>query len=248
MSKLWYTSDILNDFMESPQRRTALFIDAENLYYIQKTLGWEIDFERLYQFFAKKTLLYNAFYYTSVDPQSEKHAEKVHFLEGLPFVGYTVRSKEVKIIKAGDRLIKKGNLDIEIVIDMFNTMRLYDQVVLFSGDSDFARALELLRTHGKEIIVISTKGFVSKELINTADKYVDIQRMAQDIKKNPEAAAPSTVPSSPTVVATPRPKATPHHTRVKTTPAPVKKEVPVATPAQEGKKPLGHPRSSSYAP
>jgi len=35
----------------------------------------------------------------------------------------------------------KANLDIEIVVDMFNTVEQYDRVVLFSGDGDFERAI-----------------------------------------------------------------------------------------------------------
>ena len=172
--------------MSTQQKTAAIFIDAENLYFIQKALGWEIDFERLYNFVATKYNIYNAFYYTVTDPTNDAFEEKNQFLASLSLIGYTVRKKEVKVIRVGDKYKKKGNLDIEMVIDMFNTKELYERALLFSGDSDFERAIELLRSHGKESVVISTKGFVSRELINAADKFIDLQLLKSEIEKLPE--------------------------------------------------------------
>lgn len=162
------------------KKTAALFVDAENLYFIQKGLGWEIDFEKLYNFFDTHFSIYNAFYYTVVAPDQETYEEKTQFLDSLAVAGYTVRRKHLKIIHAGDKQIRKGNVDIEMVVDMFNTKDLYDVIVLFSGDSDFERALELLRSYGKEIIVVSARGYVSRELINAADKYTDLAVLKDD--------------------------------------------------------------------
>lgn len=166
----------------------ALFIDAENLYFTQKN-GWPIDFERLYGFFAQHYALYNAFFYTVVDAtHEENYEEKSHFLDQMAFSGYTVRRKQVKRIRAGDKTVRKGNVDIEMVVDMFNTRDLYDVVILFSGDSDFERALELLRTYGKEVLVVSAKGSVAKELINAADKYIDLEQLKEEVAALPATA------------------------------------------------------------
>ncbi|PIV90427.1 hypothetical protein COW46_02880 [Candidatus Gracilibacteria bacterium CG17_big_fil_post_rev_8_21_14_2_50_48_13] len=166
----------------------ALFLDAENLFFTQKN-GWPIDFERLYAFFAQHYSIYNAFYYTVVDPSNEEnYEEKNQFLDALALEGYTVRRKLVKLIRAGDKMIRKGNVDIEMVVDMFNTRDLYDVVILFSGDSDFERALELLRTYGKEVLVVSAKGSVAKELINAADKYIDLEQLKDEVSAKPAPA------------------------------------------------------------
>ncbi len=52
----------------------------------------------------------------------------------------------------GERIIK-GNLDTEILLDMVNTVDNYDVAFLCSGDSDFERAVDLLRSRGKRIYV-----------------------------------------------------------------------------------------------
>lgn len=79
---------------------------------------------------------------------------------------------------------KKANLDIEIVLDMFNTIDSYDIAVLVSGDGDFDRALQLLKARGKRSIVISTTGFIAGELRATAGRhYIDLKDLEADIKK-----------------------------------------------------------------
>lgn len=37
--------------------KTAVFIDASNIYFSQKTLGWKIDFEKLLKYFKENTNL-----------------------------------------------------------------------------------------------------------------------------------------------------------------------------------------------
>ena len=157
--------------------RAALFIDGSNIFYTQKTLGWEIDFLKVYQYFDSKFAMYNAFYYTAEPPEDDEENRKKYHEYRLS--SYTMRLKKLKEIRdvKGKIVAKKANLDIEMVLDMFNTKDNYDLAVLFTGDSDFVRSVELLRTHGKQVFVFSTKGHSGLDLINAADKFFDFQEM-----------------------------------------------------------------------
>ena len=174
-------------------KHAALFIDAENLFYLQRGLGWAIDYGRLLRFFEQHYSIYNSFFYTVLPEEKDQLDEKVRFTDALSFAGYTVRKKKLKLIHAAGKTIRKGNVDIEIVVDMFNTSDLYEVAILFSGDSDFERALELLRSRGKEIIVVSARGYVAKELINTADKYVDLALLRGELEAVPGSDTPHLV-------------------------------------------------------
>jgi len=99
---------------------------------------------------------------------------QLRFLDYLSHAGYIVRRKPVKVIRddeTGERIIK-GNLDTEIVLDMMNTADNYDLAYLFSGDSDFERAVELLRSRGKRIYIVTSAASLSRELAYVADKPI----------------------------------------------------------------------------
>ena len=169
------------------KERVALFVDGANMFYAQRKLGWKIDYAKVYQHFTDKKKTYNAFYYTGIKGPKSASA----FIRKLTFLGYTVRTKEVKTIhKEKNQTEEKCNLDIEITIDMFNTANNYDEAIIFSGDSDFERAIELLRSKGKKIIVVSTEGMIALELINAADTYIDLKNIKAELEKICKKDAP----------------------------------------------------------
>lgn len=161
-------------------KRLAIFIDYENVFYAEKAKGWNIDWIKLYNYFQQNYDIYNAFLHSS----ETTNVGKRKFLKKLSLAGYTIRTKPIKKIhdKKTGNTITKCNLDIEIVIDMFNTADNYDVAVLISGDSDFERAIELLRSRGKQIIVLSFKNAVSYELINAADRFISFEEIRSEVE------------------------------------------------------------------
>ena len=67
---------------------------------------------------------------------------------------------------------------------MFNTVEQYDRVILFSGDGDFERAIELLRSKNTHITVVSTEGMIARELRNATDRYIDLNDVRGYIEKS----------------------------------------------------------------
>ena len=164
--------------------RMSIFVDGNNMFYAQQKNGWFFDPKRVLEYFRKEqidTVLINAFWYTGLkDPQDQRG-----FRDALISLGYTVRTKILKEYydDTSGRYSQKANLDIEIVVDMFNTVEQYDRVVLFSGDGDFERAIELLRSKITHITVVSTEGMIARELRNATDRYIDLNDIRDYIEK-----------------------------------------------------------------
>jgi uncharacterized LabA/DUF88 family protein len=163
--------------------RLSIFVDGNNMFYAQQKNGWFFDPRRVLEYFTSDCdlLLMNAFWYTGIkDPQDQRG-----FRDALISLGYTVRTKILKEYYDDNsgRYSQKANLDIEIVIDMFNTVEQYDRVVLFSGDGDFERAIELLRSKNTHITVVSTEGMIARELRNATDRYIDLNSIRDKIEK-----------------------------------------------------------------
>lgn len=155
-----------------PDDRVAIFVDGANMDGASRAAGYFIDYRRTREFFLGPATFYAAFYYvadfTATDPLQQR------FFDFLAHNGYIVRRRPVKVLTdpdTGERVIK-GNLDTEIVLDLLNTVGNYDVAFLMSGDSDFERAVDLLRSRGKRVFVVSSRAQLSKELAYVADKPI----------------------------------------------------------------------------
>jgi uncharacterized LabA/DUF88 family protein len=161
----------------------SIFVDGNNMFYAQQKNGWFFDPKRVLEYFtADSTVsLVNAFWYTGLKDAQDQRS----FRDALIALGYTVRTKLIKeqYDDSSGRYSQKANLDIEIVIDMFNTVNQYNRVILFSGDGDFERAIELLRSKNTHITVVSTEGMIARELRNVSDRYIDLNDIRTHIQK-----------------------------------------------------------------
>jgi len=169
--------------MTRSQTRLSIFVDGNNMFYAQQKNGWFFDPKRVLSYFTEQSevQLVNAFWYTGLKDSQDQRG----FRDALINLGYTVRTKVLKEYYDDNsgRYSQKANLDIEIVVDMFNTVEQYDRVVLFSGDGDFERAIELLRSKNTHITVVSTEGMIARELRNATDRYVDLNALRSQIEK-----------------------------------------------------------------
>ena len=163
-------------------KRVAVFLDGANIYYTQKKLGWHVDAERLLDYCKQYGDVVEAVYYNgeTVDNKQRKYHDK------LSYIGYSLVTKPVKTINDHEsgQTIQKANLDVEIVLDMFSLVDRYDMAILISGDGDFERALKQLKSRGKEVKVISTRGTVAIELVHTAGiNYIDLLAIRESIER-----------------------------------------------------------------
>lgn len=169
--------------MQKLSDRLSIFVDGNNMFYAQQKNGWFFDPKRVLEYFTREatTVLTNAFWYTGLKDLQDQRG----FRDALISLGYTVRTKILKEYydDSSGRYSQKANLDIEIVVDMFNTVDQYDRVILFSGDGDFERAIELLRGKNTHITVVSTEGMIARELRNATDRYIDLNDIRQEIEK-----------------------------------------------------------------
>ena len=177
---MWYYYFMIDKFVKG---RTAVFIDASNIYHSQKHLGFQIDFKKLLGYFKKETVLSSIYFYTAYDPE---HKKQKSFLDFLDIIGYRIRTKKVKFIKDKDNHsggFHKGNLDVELTMDVLENKDDYETIILVSGDSDFAPLLQLMKTkYDKKCLVMATKYNISIELIKCA-KYVNFSKLKKFIKK-----------------------------------------------------------------
>ncbi len=171
-----------------PQERVALFIDGSNLYAAARALGFDIDYKRLLELFATKGRLIRAFYYTAL-LEDQEYSPIRPLVDWLDYNGYTMVTKPTKEFtdaSTGRRKIK-GNMDIELAIDVMEMAEHIDHAVLFSGDGDFRRLVEAVQRKGVRVTVVSTvrsqPSMVADELRRQADAFLELQDLQPDIER-----------------------------------------------------------------
>jgi uncharacterized LabA/DUF88 family protein len=172
-----------------PDERVALFIDGSNLYATAKTLGFDIDYKRLLGFFRKRARLIRAFYYTALLEDADYSPVKP-LIDWLDYNGYQVVTKPAKeFTDAAGRRKVKGNMDIELAIDVMQLANELDHIVLFSGDGDFRSLVSAVQAKGRRVSVISTLAtrppMVADDLRRQTDQFIDLADLRDEIGREP---------------------------------------------------------------
>jgi uncharacterized LabA/DUF88 family protein len=170
-----------------PEERMALFIDGANLYSAARALGFDIDYKSLLNHFASKGRLLRAFYYTAL-VEDQEYSPIRPLIDWLDYNGYTLVTKPTKEFtdSMGRRKIK-GNMDIELAIDVMEMCDHVQHVILFSGDGDFRCLVEAAQRKGARVTVVSTfrssPPMVADDLRRQADNFIDLQDLAPVIAR-----------------------------------------------------------------
>ena len=179
-----------------PNERLALFIDGANLYSATKALHADIDFKKMIDALRDKAVLVRAHYYTAVT-EGEEFSPIRPLIDFLGYNGFTMVTKPAKrFTDAQGHTRTKGNMDIEIAVDMLELAPRIDHAILFSGDGDFRRLVQATQAKGVRVTVVSTlksqPPMIADELRRQADDFIDLVDLLQDYGR---ARAPAAAPS-----------------------------------------------------
>ncbi len=177
-----------------PTDRIALFIDGANLYSAARSLNIDIDYKKLLDEFRKRGRLTRAYYYTAI-VEDQEYSPLRPLVDWLDYNGFSLVTKPVRrhVDPTTGATRSKGNMDIEIAVDMLESAGHLDHMVLFSGDGDFRRLVEAVQRKGVRVTVVSTvrsqPPMASDDLRRQADAFVDLADLVAIIGR-PRVQAP----------------------------------------------------------
>ncbi len=168
--------------------KTKVYIDGANMFYTQKKLGWFIDWKKMKDYLKEKWEVLEIRYYTGVKAGDEKMAS---FLRYLDNIGINPITKSIKVISISNNHplkkiynyseIYKSNCDIEITTDILLERKEVDEIILFTGDSDFRYLIKKLKDLGKKVIIFSSRKTISWEVKLEASKYFYLEDIKDKI-------------------------------------------------------------------
>jgi uncharacterized LabA/DUF88 family protein len=171
----------------SIQERVALFIDGANTHSATRGLGFEIDYKKLLDYFGNNCLLVRALYYTAL-PVDREVSPLRPLVDWLDYNGYMVVTKTAKEYTDNRGNVRmKGNMDIEIAVDMLELADRVDHIVLLSGDGDFKCLIAAAQRKGCRVTVVSTllttQPILADELRRQADKFLELGTIRPSIER-----------------------------------------------------------------
>ncbi len=181
--------------------RLALFIDGPNLHAAAKTLGFDIDFKRLLDEFRKRGRLTRALYYTTL-VEDQDYSPIRPLVDWLDYNGFTIVTKPAKeYVDREGRKRWRGDMHVELAVDMMELAPRIDHVVLFSGDGDFAPLAAAVQRHGVRVTVVSTMKsqppMVGDDLRRQADVFVDLADLSEIIGRSARERLPRFLQETP---------------------------------------------------
>jgi uncharacterized LabA/DUF88 family protein len=161
-----------------PNDRLAVFIDGANLHSTTRALQSDLDFKRMLDWFAEQSQLVRAYYYTAVI-EGEEFSPVKPLVDWLGYNGFSVVTKPTKRFTDGQGHSRiKGNMDVEIAVDIMALAPRLDHVVLISGDGDFRRLVEAVQAMGVKVSVISSQKtqppHAADDLRRQADDFIEL--------------------------------------------------------------------------
>lgn len=171
--------------MFDPREKVALFIDGPAVYSTARSLEFELDFKKLHQHFSEQAYLLRAYYYSVVPDDEEFHGVRP-LLDYLDYNGFHMVTKPVRVFTEDDgRRRFKGSMNIEICVDMLEITTSANHLVLFSGNSDFARVIDAVQHRGVKVSVVSTlrsqSPMIADELRKLADYFIDLDDLRDKV-------------------------------------------------------------------
>lgn len=161
-----------------PTERVGLFIDGANLHAAARSVGYDIDFQKLRKFFGGRGKLVRSFYFTGIREDLEYDPQHA-LMTWLAYNHFTMITKPTKTFTNNEgRMVVKGNMDVEIAVYMIEAASYLDHIILFSGDGDFRLLVEHVQRMGKQVTVVSAlntaRPQIADELRRQADTFIDL--------------------------------------------------------------------------
>ena len=181
------------DRLIHPDERIALFIDGANLYSAAKGLAFDIDYRKLLEEFRKRGRFIRASYYTAL-LEDQDFSPIRPLVDWLDYNGYSVVTKPAKeFTDANGRRRFKGDMDVEIAIDLLEAAAFTDHAFLFSGDGDFVPAVAAAKRAGMRVTVVSTiksaPPMAADEIRRAADNFLDLADLMALLGRSPRERA-----------------------------------------------------------
>ncbi|GAB2680033.1 NYN domain-containing protein [Aliiglaciecola sp. 3_MG-2023] len=163
--------------MQNKEKNIGVFVDVQNVYYTcRQAYHKQFNYRKLWQelTYRGNIVVANAYAIARQDDQ------QIKFQDALRHIGFEVKLKP--FIQRSDGSAK-GDWDVGITVDMIDQSPLLDEIILLSGDGDFAVLMGYIKSkYQVSTQVYSVPQLTAKTLSDCVDIYHPIEANSSFLK------------------------------------------------------------------
>lgn len=156
--------------MSKSEKKIAICVDVQNIYYTtRQAYGRQFNYRKLWDRIGHEGEIISATAY-AIYRNDDK---QIKFQDALKHIGFTVKLKPY--IQRSDGSAK-GDWDVGITIDVMESAKEVDTVVLLSGDGDFDLLLQkIIADYGVTTQVYGVPALTANSLVDATTIYHPIE-------------------------------------------------------------------------
>lgn len=150
-------------------KRIGIFVDVQNIYYTcRQAYQRQFNYRKFWQEIGERGEIQLAYAYAI-----QRHDDQqIKFQDALRHIGFEIKLKP--FIQRADGSAK-GDWDVGIAVDMIDCAEQLDELILLSGDGDFAVLLSHLQSkHSKNTVVYGVPQLTAKALCDQTNEFIAI--------------------------------------------------------------------------
>jgi uncharacterized LabA/DUF88 family protein len=151
--------------------KIAIFADVQNIYYTTRQhFNRHFNYKKFWQQATDNREVICAYAY-AIDRGDNKQRG---FQNTLKNIGFEIKLKPYIQRKDGSA---KGDWDVGITLDVIETAKIVDTIILLSGDGDFDLLLQKVnQVYSVKTEVYGVTNLTASSLINSADSFTPISK------------------------------------------------------------------------
>ena len=146
--------------------KIAIFVDIQNIYYTTKEkFNRSFNYKKFWEEIESKGNIVkaNAYAIDKGDPKQQK------FQYAIQSIGFTVKLKPFISRMDGSA---KGDWDVGITIDVLNSAKEVEKIILLSGDGDFDLLVKkVIEDYDCEVDVYGVEELTANSLVDSASSF-----------------------------------------------------------------------------
>ncbi len=156
--------------------KIAIFVDVQNIYYTTRDIySKQFNYRKLWQRInAQGDIVSATAYAIQRSDNNQINDSQIKFQDALKHIGFEVKLKPY--IQRSDGSAK-GDWDVGITIDVMETAKNVDRIILLSGDGDFDLLLKKVKSAYNVITeVYGVKALTAKSLIDATSIFNPVEQ------------------------------------------------------------------------